>query len=161
MRLSHALVTCLIAAPLAVWAPPARAADIVDTAIAAGNFKTLVAAVQAAGLVETLKGRGPFTIFAPTDTAFAALPPGTVDTLLKPENKAKLVSILTYHVLPGKVTSADLAGKKLDPKTVEGQALAIDATGATVKVNQATVTKADIATDNGEIHVIDAVLMPK
>ncbi len=161
MRLSHALATCLIAAPLAVWAPPVRAADIVDTAIAAGNFKTLVAAVQAAGLVETLKGRGPFTVFAPTDAAFAALPPGTVDTLLKPENKAKLVSILTYHVLPGKVTSAELAGKKLDPKTVEGQTLAIDATGATVKVNQATVTKADIAADNGEIHVIDAVLMPK
>lgn len=161
MRLSHALATCLIAAPLAVWAPPVRAADIVDTAIAAGNFKTLVAAVKAAGLVETLKGPGPFTVFAPTDAAFAALPPGTVDTLLKPENKARLVSILTYHVLSGKVTSAELAGKKLDPKTIEGQTLAIDATGATVKVNQATVTKADIAADNGEIHIIDAVLMPK
>ncbi len=161
MRLSHVLATCLIAAPLAVWAPPVRAADIVDTAIAAGDFKTLVAAVKAAGLVETLKGRGPFTVFAPTDAAFAALPPGTVDTLLKPENKAKLVSILTYHVVPGKVTSADIAGKKVDPKTVEGQTLAIDATGGTVKVNQATVTKADIAADNGVIHVVNAVLMPK
>lgn len=161
MRFSHALAICLIASPLAAWAPSARAADIVDTAIAAGSFKTLVAAVQAAGLVDTLKGKGPFTVFAPTDAAFAALPAGTVEMLLKPENKAKLVSILTYHVVPGKVTSADLTGKKLSPKTVEGQTLAIDATGATVKVNQATVTKADIAADNGEIHVIDAVLMPK
>lgn len=139
----------------------ARAADIINTAVAAGNFTTLVAAVKAAGLVETLKGPGPFTVFAPTDAAFAALPAGTVDTLLKPENKAKLVAILTYHVVPGRVMSADLAGKKLDPKTVEGQTLAINATGSSVKVNDATVTKADIVTDNGVIHVVDKVLLPK
>jgi uncharacterized surface protein with fasciclin (FAS1) repeats len=139
----------------------ARAADIVDTAVAAGNFTTLVAAVKAAGLVDTLKGPGPFTVFAPTDAAFAALPAGTVETLLKPENKSKLASILTYHVLPGSVTSKDIAGKKLDPKTLEGQTLAIDASGSAVKVNDATVTKADIVTDNGIIHVIDKVLLPK
>jgi uncharacterized surface protein with fasciclin (FAS1) repeats len=139
----------------------ARAADIVDTAIAAGNFTTLVTAVKAAGLVDTLKGPGPFTVFAPTDAAFAALPAGTVETLLKPENKAKLVSILTYHVLPGRVMSTDIAGKKLDPKTVEGQTIAIDASGGVVKVNDATVTKADIVADNGVIHVIDKVLLPK
>jgi uncharacterized surface protein with fasciclin (FAS1) repeats len=139
----------------------ARAADIVDTAIAAGNFTTLVAAVKAAGLVDTLKGPGPFTVFAPTDAAFAALPAGTVETLLKPENKAKLASILTYHVLPGRVMSTDIAGKKLDPKTVEGQTLAVDASESGVKVNDATVTKADIVADNGVIHVIDKVLLPK
>ncbi len=139
----------------------ARAADVVDTAIAAGTFKTLVAAVQAAGLVDTLKGKGPFTVFAPTDAAFAALPAGTVETLLKPENKAKLVSVLTYHVVPGKVMSGDILGKKVMPKTVEGQSLAIDATGGSVKVNDATVIKADIAADNGVIHVIDKVLMPQ
>ena len=155
------LAACILAAPLALATISARAADIVDTAVAAGNFTTLVAAVKAAGLVETLKGPGPFTVFAPTDAAFAALPAGTVDSLLKPENKAKLVAVLTYHVVPGKVMSADLAGKKLDPKSLEGQTLAIDATGATVKVNQAIVTKADIAADNGVIHVIDAVLLPK
>ena len=135
--------------------------DIIDNAVNSSEHTTLVAAVKAAGLVETLKGPGPFTVFAPTDAAFAALPAGTVETLLKPENKAKLVSILTYHVLPGRVMSADIAGKKLNPKTVEGQALAIDASGAAVKVNDATVTKADIGADNGVIHVIDKVLLPK
>lgn len=135
--------------------------DIVDTAVAAGSFKTLVAAVTAAGLVETLKGAGPFTVFAPTDAAFAALPAGTVEMLLKPENKAKLASVLTYHVVPGKVMSGDLLGKKATPKTVEGQTLAIDATGGGVMVNDATVSTADIAATNGVIHVIDKVLMPK
>ena len=135
--------------------------DIVDTAVAAGSFKTLVAAVTAAGLVDTLKGAGPFTVFAPTDAAFAALPAGTVEMLLKPENKGKLASILTYHVVPGKVMSADLLGKKVTPKTVEGQTLAVDATGAGVMVNDATVSTADIAATNGVIHVIDKVLMPK
>jgi uncharacterized surface protein with fasciclin (FAS1) repeats len=139
----------------------ARAADIVDTAVAAGSFTTLVTAVKAAGLVDTLKGAGPFTVFAPTDAAFAALPSGTVATLLEPQNKAKLVAILTYHVLPGRILAKDIAGKKLDPKTVEGESLAIDATGPTVKVNTATVTKADIIADNGVIHVIDKVLLPK
>jgi uncharacterized surface protein with fasciclin (FAS1) repeats len=134
--------------------------DIVDTAAGAGKFNTLVAAVTAAGLVETLKGTGPFTVFAPTDEAFAKLPKGTVEDLLKPENKAKLTSILTYHVLPSKVMAADIAGKKMDAKTVQGTEIAVDAmTG--VKINGATVVTADIAASNGVIHVIDAVLMPK
>ena len=138
----------------------AYAADIVDTAIAAGNFKTLVAAIQAAGLVDTLKGKGPFTVFAPTDEAFAKLPKGTVEDLLKPANKAKLVSILTYHVVPGKVMAADIAGKDMQVKTVQGSELHIAAkTG--VMVNDGNVVKADVAADNGVIHVIDAVLMPK
>lgn len=158
---SAGIAACLLAAPLAFAAAPARAADIVDTAVSAGSFKTLVAAVKAAGLVDTLKGPGPFTVFAPTDAAFAALPAGTVDTLLKPENKARLVAVLTYHVLPGKVMAADIAGKTLQAKTVQGQTLAINATGSAVKVNQATVSKADIVADNGVIHVIDAVVLPK
>jgi len=155
------LASAAVAASLVLSTGFARAADIVDTAVAAGSFTTLVAAVKAAGLVDTLKGPGPFTVFAPTDTAFAALPAGTVENLLKPENKAKLVSILTYHVLPGRVMSSDIAGKKLDPKTVEGQTVAVDASGAGIRVNDATVTKADIGTDNGVIHVIDKVLLPK
>ncbi len=134
--------------------------DIVDTAVANGSFGTLAAAVTAAGLIETLKGAGPFTVFAPTDAAFAALPAGTVEGLLKPENKAKLVQILTYHVVPGKVMSSDLAGKAVHPATVEGSTLNVDATGSGVKVNNATVTAADVDCTNGVIHVIDKVLMP-
>ena len=160
-RVSNYLAGAAAAAILVAPAGLAHAADIVDTAVSAGNFTTLVAFVKTAGLLDTLKGPGPFTVFAPTDAAFAALPGGTVETLLKPENKAKLVSILTYHVLPGRVMSTDIAGKKLDPKIVEGQTLAIDATGAAVKVNDATVTKADIGTDTGAIHVVDKVLLPK
>jgi uncharacterized surface protein with fasciclin (FAS1) repeats len=136
------------------------AADIVDTAIAAGSFKTLVAAVQAAGLVDTLKGAGPFTVFAPTDEAFAKLPAGTVDDLLKPENKAKLVAILTYHVVAGKVMAADVAGKKTMAKSVQGSEITVDGMKG-VMVDNATVTKADIVADNGVIHVIDTVIMPK
>jgi uncharacterized surface protein with fasciclin (FAS1) repeats len=138
----------------------AKAADIVDTAVSNGSFKTLVTALKAAGLVDTLKGAGPFTVFAPTDDAFAKLPAGTVDNLLKPENKKQLVSILTYHVVPGKVMSKDLAGKKTMAKTVEGSEVSIDATNG-VKVDNANVVKADIDTSNGVIHVIDAVIMPK
>lgn len=138
----------------------AYAADIVDTAVADGNFKTLVAAVQAAGLVDTLKGPGPFTVFAPTDEAFAKLPAGTVDDLLKPENKDKLVAILTYHVVPGKVMAADVTGKKTMAKSVQGGEITVDGTNG-VKVDGATVVQADIAADNGVIHVIDAVIMPK
>ena len=145
---------------LAVSMPLAKAADIVDTAVSAGNFKTLVAAVKAAGLVDTLKGKGPFTVFAPTDDAFAKLPSGTVDTLLKPENKAKLVAILTYHVVPGKVMSAEVAGKKAMVKTVEGSEISVDGTNG-VMINNAKVIKADIETSNGVIHVIDTVLTPK
>lgn len=133
--------------------------DIVDTAVAAGSFNTLVAAVKAAGLVDTLKSEGPFTVFAPTDAAFAALPAGTVENLLKPENKATLVKILTYHVLPGKVMSADIAGKELSPTTVEGSTVDINATNG-VMIDGANVVTADIDTSNGVIHVIDKVIMP-
>lgn len=133
--------------------------DIVDTAAGAGDFNTLVAAVQAAGLVETLKGEGPFTVFAPTDAAFAALPAGTVDTLLKPENKDQLVAILTYHVLPGKVTSGDLENG-LMADTVQGSKVKI-MTEDGVTVDGANVVAADIMASNGVIHVIDAVIIPK
>ncbi len=133
--------------------------DIVETAIAAGSFTTLVAAVTAAGLVETLKGEGPFTVFAPNDDAFAKLPAGTIDELLKPENKEQLVSILTYHVVPGAVLSKDIEGKSLDVATVHGANVAIDASNG-VMVSGATVVTADIATSNGVIHVIDTVIMP-
>ena len=148
------------AVALALSFSAAKAADIVDTAIAAGSFKTLVTAVKAAGLVDTLKGKGPFTVFAPTDEAFAKLPAGTVENLLKPENKNQLVAILTYHVLSGKVTSKDLAGKKTMAKSVEGGEISVDATNG-VKVDNAKVVKADIEASNGVIHVIDAVIMPK
>jgi uncharacterized surface protein with fasciclin (FAS1) repeats len=134
--------------------------DIVDTAVAAGSFKTLVAAVTAAGLVETLKGAGPFTVFAPNDAAFAKLPDGTVADLVKPENKAKLAAILTLHVMAGKVMAADVSGKKLTPASVNGEALHVDGTSGVV-VNGAKVVTADIACTNGVIHVIDAVLLPK
>jgi uncharacterized surface protein with fasciclin (FAS1) repeats len=133
----------------------------VDTAVKAGQFNTLAAALKAAGLIDTLKGSGPFTVFAPTDAAFAKLPAGTVDNLLKPENKAKLVQILTYHVVPGKIMSANLAGKKTDAKTVEGRNISIDATMGGVKVDNAKVVSADVAADNGVIHVIDTVVIPK
>lgn len=133
--------------------------DIVDTAVDAGSFNTLVAAVQAAGLVDTLKGDGPFTVFAPTDEAFAALPEGTVETLLQPENKDQLVSILTYHVVPGKVMSSDLAGQEIAATTVEGTPVAIDGTDG-VTVDGATVVAADVVASNGVIHVIDQVILP-
>ncbi|MBX2839141.1 MAG: fasciclin domain-containing protein [Gammaproteobacteria bacterium] len=133
--------------------------DLVDTAAGAGSFNTLVAAVEAAGLVETLKGEGPFTVFAPTDEAFAALPEGTVENLLKPENKDQLIAILTYHVLPGKVMAGDIAGKTMDAETVNGQSLAVNATEG-VMINEATVTAADVSASNGVIHVIDKVLLP-
>lgn len=133
--------------------------DIVDTAVAAGAFKTLVAAVQAAGLVDTLKGTGPFTVFAPTDDAFAKLPAVAVADLLKPENKAKLQGVLTYHVVAGKVLAADVLKLK-SAKSVQGQELVID-TVAGVKVDGATVVQADILCTNGVIHIIDSVMMPK
>jgi len=134
--------------------------DIVDTAVSAGQFETLVAAVKAAGLVDTLKGEGPFTVFAPTDAAFAKLPAGTVENLLKPENKDQLIAVLTYHVIPGKVMAADIAGKTTKAATVQGSSLAIDATNG-VMVDNATVVQADIVTSNGVIHVIDTVVLPK
>ena len=138
----------------------AQGKDIVDTAVAAGQFKTLAAALKAAGLVETLKGNGPFTVFAPTDAAFAKLPKGTVEELLKPENKAKLTAILTYHVVAGKVMAADVV-KLTDAKTVQGGSITVKAAGGKVMVDNATVVKTDIAASNGVIHVVDTVLMPK
>jgi uncharacterized surface protein with fasciclin (FAS1) repeats len=134
--------------------------DIVDTAVSAGSFKTLTAALEAAGLVATLKGKGPFTVFAPTDEAFAKLPKGTVQSLLKPENKQKLTSILTYHVVAGNVKAADVV-KLSSAKTLNGQSVKIKVVGGKVFINDATVVKADIAAKNGTIHVIDTVLMPK
>ena len=139
----------------------ANAADIVDTAVKAGQFNTLAAALTAGDLIVVLKGDGPFTVFAPTDEAFKKLPPGTVENLLKPENKAQLVKILTYHVVPGKVMSSALAGKKTEAKTVEGEMVMVDATVSGVTVNNAKVVTADVAADNGIIHVIDTVLIPK
>ncbi len=134
--------------------------DIVDTAAASGSFKTLVAAVKAAGLVDTLKGKGPFTVFAPSDAAFAKLPAGTVEGLIKPENKAKLAAILKLHVVSGKVMAADVSGKKLSPASVQGEALHVDGTHGVV-VNGAHVTAADIECTNGVVHMIDTVLLPK
>jgi uncharacterized surface protein with fasciclin (FAS1) repeats len=138
----------------------AQGKDIVDTAVAAGQFKTLAAALQAAGLVETLKGAGPFTVFAPTDEAFAKLPAGTVESLLKPENKAKLQAILTYHVVAGKVMAADVVKVK-DAKTVQGSSVKVTVDGGKVKIDNANVVKTDIVASNGVIHVIDSVVMPK
>jgi uncharacterized surface protein with fasciclin (FAS1) repeats len=140
---------------------PAMASDIVDTAVKAGQFNTLAAALKAADLVDTLKGPGPFTVFAPTDDAFKKLPAGTVENLLKPENKAQLVKILTYHVVSGKVMSDTLAGKMTAVTTVEGEPLEIDGRSSGVMVDNAKVVSADIAADNGVIHVIDTVVMPK
>lgn len=133
--------------------------DIVDTAVGAGSFTTLVAAVQAAGLEETLRSEGPFTVFAPTDEAFAALPEGTVENLLKPENKDQLVAILTYHVVPGKVTSADVV-KVTEAKSVNGKGIPIAVNDGKVKVDNATVVQADVMASNGVIHIIDAVIIP-
>lgn len=139
--------------------PATASSDIVDTAVAAGSFTTLVAAVTAAGLVDTLKGAGPFTVFAPSDDAFAKLPSGTVEELVKPENKDQLVAILTYHVVPGAVMSSDIAGKTLNVTTVNGADVAVDGTNGVI-VGGATVVTADIVTSNGVIHVIDTVIMP-
>ena len=133
--------------------------NIVETAVSNGSFNTLVAAVKAAGLVETLSGTGPFTVFAPVDSAFAALPAGTVESLVKPENKAQLTGILTYHVVAGKVMSSDLSDG-MKAKTVNGQEITIHITDGKVMVNGAQVVTADVETDNGVIHVIDQVIMP-
>jgi len=156
----HKWITTLAFLALAT---PAFAAekDIVDTAVEAGSFKTLVAAIKAAGLVDTLKGEGPFTVLAPTDEAFAKLPEGTVESLLKPENKEKLIAVLTYHVIPGKAMAADVV--KLDGKSVksvQGGTIQVTLDGSTVKVNDAKVIKADIPASNGVIHVIDTVILP-
>ena len=162
MNRRFALKTAILAAGVVVvtaCTPMQSDPDIVDIAASNGNFNTLVAAVQAAGLVDTLKGDGPFTVFAPTDAAFAALPAGTIDSLLLPENKDQLVAILTYHVVPGAVTSDQLAGQRLSVATVNGANVHIDGRNG-VKVENATVTTADIIASNGVIHVIDSVLLP-
>jgi transforming growth factor-beta-induced protein len=163
-RFKRAIVTLAAAAVLLpISSAPrvqAQSQDIVDTAVAAGSFKTLAAALKAAGLIETLKGKGPFTVFAPTDEAFSKLPAGTVDDLLKPENKQKLTQVLTYHVVPGKVMAADVVKLK-NAKTVNGQSVQIKVDGGTVLVDNAKVVKTDIGTSNGVIHVIDSVILPK
>ena len=172
-RQTHPLRTLVIALALAAGAPLAVAghhegdhakpmqakADIVDTAVAAGKFNTLAAALTAAGLVDTLKGNGPFTVFAPTDEAFAALPAGTVEDLLKPENKDKLVAILTYHVVPGRFPSGRVAGLD-EATTVNGDTVDITTANGEVMVDGAKVVMADVTATNGVIHVIDTVLMP-
>ena len=160
-NVSKLLTGAAVVLPLVMGGTAARAADIVDTAANAGSFATLVAAVEAAGLVETLKGEGPFTVFAPTDEAFARLPEGTVESLLQPENREQLVALLTYHVVPGKVMSSDIAGQEMAVETVQGSPMSIDATDGAVRVDDASVTQADIETDNGVIHVIDAVITPE
>lgn len=160
MSYKKTLASLAVAATLALSATAAKAANIVETAVAAGSFNTLVAAVQAADLVDTLSSPGPFTVFAPTDEAFAKLPEGTVANLLKPENKDQLIAVLTYHVVPGKVMSGDIAGKMMDVDTVQGQSIKVNATDG-VMINNATVVQADIDTDNGVIHVIDTVILPK
>ncbi len=163
MNRRFAIKSTILAAGVAVAAACAPMMegepDIVDIAASNGNFNTLVAAVTAAGLVDTLKGEGPFTVFAPTDAAFAALPAGTVETLLMPENIDQLTAILTYHVVPGAVTSDQLAGQRLSVATVNGEDVHIDGRNG-VTVENATVTTADIIASNGVIHVIDAVLLP-
>ena len=150
----------LTALPFAFLSVNGNALDIVDTAVSAGQFNTLVAAVKAADLVTTLKGDGPFTVFAPTDEAFAALPEGTVENLLKPENKEQLVSVLTYHVVAGKIMSSDIAGTTTMVESVQGSDLDVNATNG-VTVDGATVVTADIETDDGVIHVIDRVVLPQ
>jgi len=152
------LAVMIIGLGLSWGASPAK--DIVDTAVGAGSFNTLVAALKAAGLVETLKGKGPFTVFAPTDDAFKKLPPGTLEDLLKPENKEKLKGILTYHVVAGKVMAKDVVKMK-SAKTVNGQSVTISMKDKDVMVDNAKVTKTDIVCSNGVIHVIDAVVLPK
>ena len=158
--LKKTLMSLTAAATLIATTSAVRAADIVDTAVGAGTFSTLVAAVQAADLVDTLKGDGPFTVFAPTDEAFAALPEGTVESLLLPENKEQLIAILTYHVVPGKVMSGDIAGKEMAVETVQGSTADINAMDG-VMIDGAKVVSADIEADNGVIHVIDAVILPE
>ena len=155
--MAYAGGSCCGGCGTAAKADKAATGDIVDTAVAAGSFKTLTTALTAAGLVETLKGKGPFTVFAPTDEAFAALPPGTVEALLK--DKAKLTAVLTYHVVPGKLMAADVAGRD-SLKSVQGGKIKVTRADGAVKINDAKVAKADVPAKNGVIHVIDKVILP-
>ncbi|MGA7751968.1 MAG: fasciclin domain-containing protein [Candidatus Sulfotelmatobacter sp.] len=159
-RIALAVSLALLTVTLGAAASSMGKKDIVDTAVAAGDFKTLAAALQAAGLVDTLKGPGPFTVFAPTDEAFAKLPAGTVENLLKPENHDKLVAILTYHVIPGRIMAKDVV-KLHEAKTVNGKDVTIMVEGGKVMVDNANVVKTDIACSNGVIHVIDSVILPQ
>ena len=161
MRSKLATLAVAAAAAVGIGSASAHAAetDIVETAIAAGQFKTLATALDRAGLVSTLKGQGPYTVFAPTDAAFAKLPAGTVDNLLKPENKAQLTTILTYHVVPGRVMAADVVQLK-EAETVNGKMVDVNADGGSVMINDAKVTAADVTASNGVIHVIDTVILP-
>lgn len=161
-QISNLTLAAVTALGVAMGVMNARAAgdkDIVDTAISAGQFNTLAKALNAAGLVQTLKGPGPFTVFAPTDEAFAKLPPGTLESLLKRENKDQLTAILTYHVVPGRVTAADVA-KLREAKTVNGKTVAVAQSDGKVIINNAKVTTADVSASNGVIHVIDTVMLP-
>ncbi len=161
MKIAKSIKGALLGSVLALGSvTTVSAGDIVDTAVSAGNFNTLVTAVKAAGLVDTLKGDGPFTVFAPTDEAFSALPEGTIENLLKPENRDQLVSILTYHVLPGKVMSSDVNARQFTTATVQGSEVFINGMSG-VSVDNAKVIKANIETENGVIHVIDTVILPK
>ena len=160
MKIAYLIMAFTMLLSVTTSALAAAKKDIVDTAVAAGDFKTLAAALQAAGLVDTLKGPGPFTVFAPTDEAFAKLPAGTVEELLKPENKEKLVGILTYHVVPGKIMAKDVVSLT-SAKTVNGQSLTISTQNGAVMVDKARVVKTDIAASNGVIHVIDTVILPQ
>lgn len=158
-KIFRTLTASLFALLLTASVARAQSKDIVELAVGADNLKTLVAAVKAGGLVETLQGNGPFTVFAPTDEAFAALPAGTLEMLLKPENKDKLVAILTYHVVAGKVMSTDLSnGQKA--KTVQGQNVSVAISGGTVKISGAKVIAADVKAKNGVVHIIDKVILP-
>lgn len=159
MKTTLTFTSLALVAMLAAPSHAQQTKDIVDTAVAAGSFTTLAKALTAADLVNTLKGPGPFTVFAPTDEAFAKLPAGTLDNLLKPENKDKLRRILTYHVVPGKVLAADVV-KVSSAKTVSGDSLPIHVNGTAVMAGKARVVKTDIAASNGVIHVIDTVLLP-
>lgn len=160
--MAAAALVAATAAPAAAqsgYGVPAKSNDLVETAIAAGSFKTLVAAVQAAGLAETLKGEGPLTVFAPTDEAFAKLPAGTLDELLKPENRDRLRSILLYHVVPGKLMASDVVGRS-SLETAEGSSLAVRVEDGTAMVDAAKIVKTDVMASNGVIHVIDTVVLP-
>jgi len=158
-KIMKSLMGAMFALMITTSVANAQSKDIVDLAVGADNLKTLVAAVKAAGLVETLKGDGPFTVFAPTDAAFAALPAGTLEMLLKPENKSKLVAILTYHVVAGKVMSTDLSnGQKA--ATVNGEKVTVSIANGTVKISGAKVIAADVKAKNGVVHIIDKVILP-
>lgn len=161
-QMGQLAVASLVAAPLPVggWAVRAAPGDLVETALNAGSFATLLEAIEAADLADTLKGTGPFTIFAPTDDAFAALPDGKLGSLLEPKNKQELLKVLAYHVVPGTVTSGEIVGRTVSYETLEGSALEIDSAGRATKVEEAALVRPDIMASNGVIHVIDRVIIP-